>query len=398
MELIQDPFSIQHLPYGIVDFHGKPHLCVRLNDHAISIDVLRKSHLLTAIDIGSEHTLCDNLNPLLALPVETTSKLRARLTELLGRGDHHNIKGCQQALTPYPEDDPSVRPCLQATDFVDFYCSRHHAHRVGCLFRGPENALPSQYFDLPIGYHGRCSTLMLSGQDIPRPKGIQKTDNSLSFGPTQRLDFELEVGFVLREQHGRVSPDEARDNIFGLVLVNDWSARDIQAFEYKPLGPFLGKSFATSYGAWVTPIEALDPWRESNSDSDHDVLPHLVETEENHWDLPLTASLTTSGGQTQTISRSNLRHLTWSASQMVSHMSSNGTKISSGDLIATGTVSGPDTGARACLLELTGGGKEPVPVGTDKRLYLQDKDSILLLGGHDGVGLAPCRGAIAPAK
>lgn len=398
MQHIQDPFSIQHLPYGIVEFHGKPHLCVRLGDLAISLEVLRRSHLLTAIDIGEEQTLSDSVNPLLKLPTSTTKKLRQRLTELLARGDHHNFKECQQKLRPYPEDDPAVKPPLKATDFVDFYCSRHHAFRVGCLFRGPENALPEQYFNLPIGYHGRTSTLFSSGQKVPRPQGIRKTDAGLTFGPTQRLDFELELGFVLREQQGRVGPDEAKDLIFGVVLVNDWSARDIQAFEYKPLGPFLGKSFATSYGAWITPLEALEPWCQANTDSDHETLPHLSETGNHHWDLPLMASLATSEGATEIVSRSNLKHLAWSGSQMVSHMSSNGTRITAGDLIATGTVSGPDTGSRACLLELTDGGKDPLKVGSQERLYLQDYDSILLLGGHDGVGLAPCQGTIIPAK
>jgi fumarylacetoacetase len=233
--------------------------------------------------------------------------------------------------------------------------------------------------------------VVVSGTSVSRPHGIVKGP---VFQPTERLDYELEVGFVLRGQHGRLSPDQAAARIFGVVLVNDWSARDIQAFEYKPLGPFLGKSFATSVGAWVTPIEALDEWRTPNQDSTHEVLPHLLEEKPNHFEIPLWASLETGQGDSERICSTNLRNLAWSAAQMVSHLTSNGTVITAGDLIATGTVSGPEKGAEACLLERTEGGKQPLSVGSQERTFLADGDTITLLGGHPGVGLAPCRGTI----
>ena len=214
------------------------------------------------------------------------------------------------------------------------------------------------------------------------------------YAPTERLDYELEVGFVLRGQHGALKPDEAFGKIFGVVLVNDWSARDIQAFEYRPLGPFLGKSFATTVGQWVTPVEALETFIQTNQDSEHETLPHLTETTPHHFDLPLSAILKTADGTEQTICRSNLKHLAWSAAQMVSHLSSNGTVITPGDLIATGTVSGPDEGSEACLLETTSGGKKPLTIGSHKRTFLQDGDTLTLLGGHLGFGLAPCRGLV----
>ena len=264
---------------------------------------------------------------------------------------------------------------------------------MGCLFRGPENALPEQYFHLPIGYHGRCSTIVGSGNEIARPSGLVK-GSTPEFKPTERLDYELEVGFVLKAHQGPLTPEEAWELIFGVVLVNDWSARDIQAFEYKPLGPFLGKSFATSIGNWVTPLSALSSWTQANEDSDHAVVPHLAESDDHHLDLPLSAVLTTSKGETRVICQSDLKNLAWSAAQMISHMSSNGTVISAGDLIATGTVSGPDDNARACMLELTEGGKNPVSVGNEKRTFLENGDTITLLGGHDGVGLAPCHGRV----
>ena len=393
MDLIEQPFSLQHLPYGIVRFGRATHLCVRLEDRAISVHGLRVNGLLKGLDLPERVTLADNLNPLISLPKQVQQSLRARLLEVLGRGDHLHLNGIGQELAPYPADDPQVVMPLAPTDFVDFYCSRHHAFRVGCLFRGPENALPEQYFDLPIGYHGRCSTLIPSGTPVARPNGILKGEPP-RFSPTERLDYELEVGFVLREHRGALKPDQARDLIFGLVLVNDWSARDIQAFEYRPLGPFLGKSFATTVSPWVTPLEAFDHWRQANTDSDHPTLPHLTEETANHLEIPIHAVLTTSSGAQRVICRSNLNHLAWLAAQMVSHLSSNGTVISAGDLIATGTVSGPDAGSEACLLEATSGGKEPIQVGEQERRFLEDGDTVTLLGGHLGFGLAPCRGTV----
>ena len=393
MTLIEQPFSLQHLPYGIVRFGKTPHLCVRLENRAISVHALSQNGLLKGLDLGREVTLADNLNPLIELNRKTQRALRERLLQLLGRSDHLKIEGAARDLAPYPADDPHTLCPLAPTDFVDFYCSRHHAHRVGCLFRGPENALPEQYFDLPIGYHGRCSTIFGSGTPVTRPCGILKGDPPF-YSPTRRLDFELEVGFVLRPHQGPIKPDEAFEHVFGLVLVNDWSARDIQAFEYRPLGPFLGKSFATSVGSWVTPVEALESFRQSNTDSDHSTLPHLTETANHHFDLPLSATLRTSDGQEQVICSTNLKHLAWSAAQMVSHLSSNGTIISTGDLIATGTVSGPVAESQACLLESTSGGKNPLELGGQKRTFLEDGDTVTLLGGHLGFGLAPCRGAV----
>ena len=393
--IIQDPFSLKHLPYGIVDFQEEqPHLCVRYRDLAVSLEGLRRHKLLT---VGEEITRSRNLNPFLRLSPSHRSDLRARVKELLAADEHLEAPGATMKLQPYPLDDSRVLCPVEARDFVDFYCSRHHAFRVGCLFRGPENALPEQYFHLPIGYHGRSSTLFGSGRPIPRPQGIRKGEPP-SFGDSQRLDYELEVGFVLHGHHGRLSPEEAWQKIFGVMLVNDWSARDIQAFEYKPLGPFLGKSFATTVGSWITPLEALKAWRCKNTDSAHQVLPHLAESEPHHLDLPLQADLTTAAGDTVTVCRSNLKNLAWSAAQMVAHLSSNGTIITAGDVIATGTVSGPEKGAEGCLLERTEGGKAPFSVGQEQRTFLLDGDTITLYGGHPGVGLGPCRGKVLASE
>ncbi len=398
MKLIEQPFSLQHLPYGVVDFGRSNHLAVRWENRAISLDRLRTAHLLSPLQLSVEHTRCDSLNPLLSLDRDTHLALRERLTELLGRGDHLNVDGAVLELEPYPKDDPKVQNPVSAGDFVDFYCSRHHAYRVGCLFRGPENALPEQYFHLPIGYHGRSSTIFGSGRPVTRPQGILPTENAESprYAPTRKLDYELEVGFLLRACEQPLTPDQAVKLIFGVVLVNDWSARDIQSFEYRPLGPFLGKSFATSVGAWVTPWEALSDWLTPNNDSQHPVLSHLSEQDPHHLDCPLWAHLDTENDGDAELCQTNLSHLAWSAAQMVAHLSSNGTIIRTGDLIATGTVSGPETGAEACLLERTENGKRPLTLSSPglTRAFLQDGDTVTLAGGHTGVGLAPCRATV----
>ena len=390
MRLVDQPFSLGHLPYGIVDFEGATHLAVRLHDSAISLESLRRAGLLSRLPLTSRETVADSLNPLLALPRQAHLDLRKRCGELLQAKEHEKIEGAVLELTPYPEDDARVRNPLQAGDYVDFYCSRHHAYRVGCLFRSPAEALPEQYFHLPIGYHGRSSTLRVSGEPVTRPQGIT---SGPAFGPSQRLDYELEVAFVLRGCERPVDPDQAADLLFGLLLLNDWSARDIQAYEYKPLGPFLGKSFATSVAAWVTPWDAVQEWRRPNRDSDHPVLPHLQESQPHHLDIPLWAHL--SGPQAEgEICHTSLRHLAWSAAQMVAHLTSNGTVIRAGDVIATGTVSGPEEEEAGCLLERTDGGKRPLRVGPGERRFLQDDDTVTLLGGHTGVGLAPCRARV----
>ena len=396
MRLVDQPFSLQHLPYGIVNFPDGTHLCVRLENQAISLESLRQANFLDGLPLEERHTKTATLNPFLELPKAIHLAVRQRLQKLLSDNIHRDLSHAVRPLAPYPYDDIHVLNPISAGDYVDFYCSRHHAYRVGCLFRGPENALPEQYFDLPIGYHGRSGNIIVSGQNFSRPQGIT---SGPSFGPSQRLDYELEVGFLLRPSDEPKTPDQAAELLFGIVLLNDWSARDIQAFEYRPLGPFLGKSFATSVGAWVTPWEALQPWVQNNTDSDHTVLPHLQETGQHHIDFPLHAHLEGEDGQAE-ICATNLKHLAWSAAQMVAHLSSNGSRIRPGDLIATGTISGPETGAEGCLLERTDGGKQPLALdrpGAERR-FLKDGDTVTLLGGHLGVGLAPCRAQLLPSR
>jgi len=286
-------------------------------------------------------------------------------------------------------------------DYVDFYASEHHAGNVGRMFRPDGAALPANWKHLPIGYHGRAGTVVVSGTDVARPCGQRReADNRVVFGPSTRLDFEAEVAFVV----GRPSTPgvpvrlaEFREHIFGLCLLNDWSARDIQAWEYVPLGPFLGKSFATSVAGWITPLDALDDaWTEPPA-RDVPLLPHLADDGRTDG-LRLALTVLVNG---EIVSRPPFEAMYWTPAQMLAHLTSNGAALRCGDLFASGTVSGPEASQRGCLLELTENGTAPIDVGGAPRAFLQDGDEVTVTatapGPHGPIGLGEVRGRIVPA-
>jgi fumarylacetoacetase len=291
-----------------------------------------------------------------------------------------------------------VEPVLPFTvaDYVDFYSSRHHAENVGRMFRPGREPLPANWLHLPVGYHGRSGTVVVSGTPVPRPSGQLPGPEGPRFGPTERLDFELELGAVIGlPSHGPVPVARALEHVFGLVLLNDWSARDVQAWEYQPLGPFLAKSFATSIGAWITPLRALP--RMPREPQEPPPLPYLAE-EPWAFDLDLevglrSASMAAAGEPAAVIARSSARHLYWSLAQQIAHLTSNGATLRAGDLLGSGTVSGPEPHERGCLLELTWNGEEPLrlPDG-EERAWLADGDEVVLRG----TGLADVSGRIVP--
>jgi fumarylacetoacetase len=415
-------FPIQNLPFGVFrrrDAGTAPRIAVAIGDGILDLAGLGSDGLLS---LGSEASVyaSDSLNPVMALGAEPRRALRRRLHAIL-RQDATTSD--QQAAKRHLIAQSEVDMLLPASvgDYTDFYASIFHAINVGKLFR-PDNPLLPNYKYIPIGYHGRASSLVATGTPVRRPSGQTREADadpktSPKFGPTKALDYELELGFFVSagNRMGESVPIvEAEDHIFGVCLLNDWSARDIQAWEYQPLGPFLSKSFATSLSPWVVTMEALAPFRAAafaRPDGDPAPLPYLLDqSDQEHGglDLWLEVSLLSprmreAGVAPVVLGRSNFRDMYWTIAQMLTHHASNGCNLRPGDLLASGTVSGADKSARGCLLELTSRGKDPVTLPTgEQRKFLEDGDEVILHGfcerdGFRPIGLGTCRGTILPA-
>jgi fumarylacetoacetase len=377
------PFGPQTLPYGVVDAG----VAVRVGDHAVPLRPL-------AGFLGSrlaDLVAADTLDPLLRAGRPAWSELRARVVELVAS----TAAPRGASLVPV---EGAVLPFTVA-DYVDFYSSRYHAENVGKIFRPDSPGLPPNWTHLPIGYHGRAGTVVVSGTPVVRPHGQRRGKGGPQFGPSQRLDIEAEVGFVCGGPvASRLSTSRAAEHVFGVVLLNDWSARDIQAWEYQPLGPFLSKSFATSISAWITPLEAFAVARIEPPPLPNPVFPYLVEDQP--WGLDLQIEVDWNG---TVVSRPPFREMSWTFVQQLAHLSVNGATVRPGDLIGSGTVSGPERDERGSFLELSWGGKEHVALADGaERTFLEDGDTVTITAtapGEDGslVGLAEVVGTIEPA-
>lgn len=303
-----------------------------------------------------------------------------------------------------PSAEVRLLPPCSIGDYVDFYSSLDHASNVGRMFRDPENPLLPNWRWLPVGYHGRAGTVAVSGAPVRRPSGQLTRDNKTAvFGPSQRLDIELEMAFLTSVHGSCLTPAQAREAIFGLVLMNDWSARDIQRWEYQPLGPFLGKSFLTTISPYVVTMHALEPFRVNGPDQEPPPLDYLQEPEPRNYDIHLEVWLQPKGADRPTrIARTNFRHMYWSCTQQLAHLTSNGATVRPGDLCGSGTVSGPDPGSSGSLLELSWNGTKTLKLETgEERTFLQDGDTVVLRGWCEGpgyrVGFGECRGTVDPA-
>ncbi len=403
------PFGVAHLPYGVFSTPGTtPRVGVRVGEHVLDASAVALlggdpgdgPHLASVWNTGS-------LNAFLALGRPAWRTARDWLVEVL-TDDAHRAR-----VTPHllPLAEVRLHLPVAVADYVDFYASEHHATNVGRLFRPDSAPLTPNWKHLPIGYHGRSGTVVVSGTDIVRPSGQVKPRDADRpvFGPSARLDIEAELGFVV----GAATPlghpvpvAEAGDHLFGVTLLNDWSARDIQAWEYVPLGPFLGKSFATSVSAWVTPLDALAAARIALPGQNPQPLPHLrgEPTDDGAgtaYGLDIHYEVVWNG---TVVSRPEYRDMYWSPAQMLAHLTSNGASLRDGDLFGSGTVSGPTAGSRGCFLELTWGGAEPVTLaGGARRTFLEDGDTVTLRGWAPGpggarIGLAEVSGTIRPAR
>ena len=417
-------FPIQNLPFGVFSRKGdaERRVGVAIGDQIIDIGESLSANLWTgkARDVAR---WCDrpNLNELMAAPRDSLSEFRARLSELLAGtpGETNVINPLPPgALVPMAEAELFLP--AQIGDYTDFYASIYHATNVGKLFR-PDNPLFPNYKHVPIAYHGRASSIVISGTEVKRPKGqtVSGASTTPTYGPTEMLDYEAEVGFFVgqgTELGQTLSIDEAEERIFGICLVNDWSARDIQSWEYQPLGPFLSKNFATTVSPWVITWEALEPYRVPSffrPRNDPQPLPHLLsERDRNEGALDLNIevyvrSMLMREGRLRPfrLSTASVADMYWTPAQMLTHHTSNGCNLKPGDLFASGTVSGPEPQSQGCLLELTKRGAEPIVLPTgEERKFLHDGDEVIVRAyfqreGAARIGLGECSGLIvASAK
>jgi fumarylacetoacetase len=404
-------FPIQNLPYGVFRPHGAevPRVGVAIGEMIVDLSVLEREALLHIPASGGEMVFDrPSLNTFMGLGREAWLSVRRQLTHLLSRDEptlRNDVALRQKALVPMTECQMLLP--VEIGDYTDFYSSKEHATNVGAMFRGPENALPPNWLWLPIAYHGRASSVVVSGSDLRRPRGQTKAVDAQapSFGPSRAVDFELEVGCFIGQGNRLGEPiavDRAADHVFGLVLVNDWSARDIQKWEYVPLGPFLAKSFGTSISPWVVTLEALAPFRVAGPVQAPPPLDYLQTAGLEAYDIELEVTLQTETTDApQRICASNFKHLYWSIAQQIAHHTSNGCNLRIGDLLASGTISGPTPEARGSLLELSWGGKQPLALANgEQRRFLEDGDRVTMRGWCQGdgyrVGFGEVTGRLLP--
>ena len=408
-------FPLVNLPYGVFrDPNGTACIGAAIGDQILNLRATANAGLLAAV--GTEIAAScesDSLNALMALGREASRTLRLRLMELLSE---RSARSHVEPLLVQQSDAEMLLPA-RIGDYTDFYASIYHATNVGRLFR-PDNPLLPNYKYVPIGYHGRTSSIVVSGSEVQRPCGQTKAPEAAapSFGPTRSLDYELEVGFFVGTGNALGEPipiSDAEAHIFGLCLLNDWSARDIQAWEYQPLGPFLAKNFATTVSPWVVTMDALEPFRVQafpRQEGDPEPLRYLradADRARGGIDLKLEVWLSTArmrGSQPVRLCQSNLRDLYWTLAQMLTHHASNGCNLQPADLLATGTVSGESRDSLGCLLEITKRGAEPLELSNgETRKFLEDGDEVILRGycereGFDRIGFGECRGVVRPAS
>jgi fumarylacetoacetase len=401
------PFPVQNLPLGLMRISDQETRVVSaIGNKVINLLELFRTGLLDGLSLNEETLAADALNPLLALGKPALRDLRHRLSLIMrDTADENTKEKATQALKPI-QDARLILP-IKIGDYTDFYSSREHATNVGSMFRDPDNALLPNWLHIPVGYHGRASSIVVSGTDIRRPKGQQLPQGADKpvFGPSKLLDFELEMGFVICRENPLGTPipiEETEDYIAGFMLFNDWSARDIQKWEYVPLGPFLAKNFASTVSPWIIMLDALEPFRVEGPEQEPEVLPYLQFSGEKNYDIKLEVAIRTEGGQEKVVTHSNFKYMYWNMCQQLAHHTVNGCNIRVGDIYASGTISGPDTASYGSMLELTWKGSKPInmPDGSERKFIL-DGDTVIMRGfaEKDGVriGFGEAAGKVLPA-
>jgi fumarylacetoacetase len=402
----ESDFSIYNIPFGVCHDTSGTFVATRIGDAVVNLNSLSKDGFFDDFNFDKKVFASKTLNEFIALGKPITSSVRKKIQHLFSAENQSNSEALTKHLMNY-NDVENLLP-VHIPNYTDFYSSREHATNVGALFRDPANALLPNWLHLPVGYHGRASSIVISGTPIRRPKGQTKADDQAmpTFGPCRLLDFELEVGFIVgkeTELGDSVSTSDAEDHIFGLVLFNDWSARDIQKWEYVPLGPFLAKNFGSSVSPWIVTLEALEPFRTESPIQEPKPLSYLQFDGKKNYDLNLTVDIIAENGAIQTVSKSNFKYMYWNMCQQLAHHTINGCNIEVGDLYASGTISGITPDSYGSMLEITWGGKNPVamPDGTERKFIL-DGDTVMIKGfcqkDNIRVGFGDVNNKILPAK
>ena len=386
-------FPIQNLPFGVFEQKGYRQAGVAIGDFVLDLAGLQNHGFLDGLGLPDKVFEKDTLNAFLSLGKKIGRAVRNRLSFLLEDGNdelksHYSIKSLL-----IPQD--SVKMCLpvEIGDYTDFYSSEQHAFNVGSMFRDPDNALMPNWKHIPVGYHGRASSIIESGVPIHRPKGQQRPndDEPPVFGPCKLLDFELEMAFITcGESHlgESIGTEVAEDYIFGMVLFNDWSARDIQKWEYVPLGPFLAKNFASSISPWIVTLDALEPFRIPGPRQDPEVLPYLAYQGDKHFDIHLEVAIKPEDAAEKVVTNSNFKYMYWNMAQQLAHHTVNGCNIKTGDMYGSGTISGPEPSQYGSMLEISWRGTKPVamPDGSERK-FIQDGDTVIMRGHAEKDGI-----------
>lgn len=388
-------FPIQNLPFGVFsEANNEKRIGVALGEKVIDLAALSQLGYFTDLNIEHSVFLSDQLNGLIKLGKSTTRALRNRISDLFEANNNElKTKAEHVKAVLHNQVDITLHMPIQVGDYTDFYSSKEHATNVGTMFRDPDNALLPNWLHIPVGYHGRASSIVSSGTPIHRPKGQQKPneDEPPVFGPCKLLDFELEMAFITypgKEMGDSISTSEAEDHIFGMCLFNDWSARDIQKWEYVPLGPFLAKNFASSISPWIVTLDALEPFKVQGPEQDPKPLPYLNYEGKKSYDIALEVGILPENSQETVVCNSNFKYMYWNMAQQLAHHTVNGCNIKAGDMLASGTISGPTKDSFGSMLELSWKGTRPLTLKNgSERKFIQDGDTVIMRGHAEKNGV-----------
>ena len=388
-------FPIQNIPFGV--FLTRDDIITigtRIGDYAIDLGALHQLGYFEGIPLTDDIFLQDSLNDFISDGKKTWRLVRNRISEIFDK-DNSQLRDHEEHRNTvlFTMDEIEMQLPVQIGDYTDFYSSKEHATNIGSMFRDPDKALLPNWLHIPVGYHGRSSTIVPSGTPIRRPKGqtLPKGADIPEFGPSKMVDFELEMAFITTDANKMgesISVADAEDFIFGLVLFNDWSARDIQKWEYVPLGPFLAKNFASSISPWIVTLDALEPFRTDSPEQQPDPLPYLKQEGKKSFDIHLEAAIAPQGGNPTVVARSNFKYMYWTMAQQLAHHTVNGCQVNSGDMMGSGTISGPTPDSYGSMLELAWQGTKPISLADgETRISIQDYDTVTMRGFCEKSGL-----------